>query len=221
MVDMKQIIGDFKELLKDYGFKQKGASRVFFYDCNWYFISAYLDTIKNGFFIRTGIKFWCDQDKAINTLIYDDVDAKMITVNENVSFADECVWINGRKEYLLEKYKTPMDMLHYFKKMNDYFNQPHGYFISRLLDLRHETIFFKDLIIDMIEMYNKPPYWGIYGAGVHKGKAFDERPRDFVHFVEDIETIFEMTDDEFKMEILKRINMNRKKQKLNILEKII
>jgi hypothetical protein len=207
MAFSKEIIDGFNRMLKGYGFIQKGTSEVFIYDCGWYCISVKL--IKSGsvYVINTGIHYLWD-----NTVYVHSIHGEGTQYDNEPqlsSIEDECVRINTRKEYLLKIYQNPQDMIPYFKKFDDYPHQPHGYFIARIFENKTETEYFKKILEGIIDAYNKPPYLG----------DKDKRGKYYPIFEQDILNIFKMDNEEFKNEIIKRINGNRKKYKLKILEK--
>jgi hypothetical protein len=207
MADIKGIVNGFKETLPGYNFQQKGTSNIFFYDCGWHLI--FVEILKSGsiFSVITGINYcWSMgfnhsiRDEGID---YEDIQALISSIK------NECIRINTRKEHLLKTYNDPINMLPYFKKFNDYFHQPHGYFIARIFKNKNETKYFEDELNELIESHNKPPYLGKY----------DKRAKNYPEFEKDILNVFKMNDNEFEMEIIKRINERRKKLKLKVLEK--
>jgi hypothetical protein len=219
MMDMKQLVSEFKALLNGYNFKQKGTSRQFFYDCDWYFIVTHFETIKNGFAIITGINYWWNTDKAATYVIRDDT--KWVDFDKLKSLADESVYINSRREYLQERYKTPMDMIQYFNRRKNVATgeitkeidaYPHEYILCRATRENNLTKSSVEQIKGLMEMYSKPPYIG---------SRWNLTPEKFFEIGKDVENLSKMTDADFTMEIIRRININRKKQKISILEKLI
>jgi hypothetical protein len=210
MEDIKAIIKEFGALLKPYGFEQKGSSRIFFYDCGWHLFFVHIDKSSNGLSLLTGINYCWDHDTFFHCSLRDE--AKFYKFNDEpleTFLPNECLRIKTRREDFINTYKDPKNMIQYFKKNNDYSCQPHGYFISRIFENINETKYFEEAMKNLIEMYNKPPYLG---------PRWDLRPKNLQDFEADMEIIFKMQDNDFKIEIIKRINEKRKKLKLNILE---
>ncbi len=205
MEDIKTLTAKVKENLKQYGFKQKGSSREFFYDEKWYIIIAQLDTTPRGIIILNGIKLLWNCDKSIpirevtkNDLLY------TITECSPVEIEKACAWVNSKKELFLNLYEKPENMLTYFRNHKDAHRYPHDYILARMLHDNENMAYFEKQEKDHLQGVNAHP--GIYFTyGSEKG--FHIRETDVNH-------LMELDDEAFADEIIKRINENRKKLKL-------
>ena len=209
MEDIKIITNEIKEGLEKYDFKQKGTSRLFYYDCKWYVIIAELLTGKDIAVIN-GIKFLWQFDNLlpIREVTKDDLNYYIKETSPTI-IEEACLWINSKKEYFLKIYENPTNMLVFFKNHIDFHRYPHDYILARMLNDSVETEYFENRAKNyVIEVNKNSGIYFTYGS---------EKP--FRIMEADINYIIKLSDTEFVDEMNKRINENRKKLKLKTYEK--
>ena len=217
-MDIKVVVKELKDALKPYGFIQKGTSRIFYYDCGWYLISAEVIQMKTRSGIKTtiitGLNFMWD-----NSFYFPIKEDALIEIR-NYAFddfseqikEDMCKWVNSKKDFFLKMYENPLNMLTYLKKYRDIHHQPHGYIISRIFKDKKEVEWFEKDLVRTLNEYNTN-YSIYFLPSDHYGQKWFSELNAFSN------AIMKMNDNELTANINERINEIRNKLKLKISEK--